>query len=118
MASRTRPAAPPAGDRRVRSTVAGLESLGAPVQQPDRRAVRRVHDVVRQAADVRRAGDADRHVEDFAAESRGAGQLRCAAGKDQTRRQHPLARRSDLGGHHLEGLAHAGLDDPADVQSG
>ena len=62
-----------------------------------------------------RAGDADGHLEDLAAELGRARELRAAAGEDDPRRQHPVAAAGHLLAQQLERLAHPGLDDPAQL---
>ena len=77
--------------------VAHRDLRGAPPEQADGRRVGRVLDRVDEAADPRRAGDPDRHLEDLAAELRGAGELGRAAGQDDPGRQHAVAAAGHLG---------------------
>ena len=72
-ASRRRPR-PPRRRRPTRSASArrAPQAGGAPLEQPDGRAVARVEERVDEAADARRRGHPDRHLEDLAAELGGA----------------------------------------------
>src|ERR1035437_668745 len=97
--------------------LARRKTPGAPVEQAYGGAVGRIHDVVGQTQDARGTGHADRHVQDLTSQGRGAGQLARSAGEDHASRQEAVARRTDLGPQHLEVLAHARLDDPADLEA-
>ena len=83
-----------------------MDRLGTPDEQAKRRRVGGRQEVIGQARDAGRAGDADGHLEHFPPQPRGARQLRGATGQHQPRRQHP-ARASllDLLADLLEDLA-------------
>src|SRR3990170_1085592 len=105
------------GRRLVAAAVALGDGPGTPHEQPDGGREGRREEGVHEAADARRRGHANGHLEHVATEFGDAGQLGRAAGEDQPGGQDAaVAGGRDLLAELLEELPPARVDDGADLR--